>query len=101
MTSRLWGEAPAGIEGLSPVDLIKNMVHTAQEKGADVREEVQSILALTLARSAAIVYGQVLSEEEMANLVDSLFASPTPGYTPDGRTVLVTVKEEEIEKRFA
>ena len=92
---------PAGIEGLSPVDLIKNMVHTAQEKGADVREEVQSILALTLARSAAIVYGQVLSEEEMANLVDSLFASPTPGYTPDGRTVLVTVKEEEIEKRFA
>ena len=92
---------PAGIEGLSPVDLIKNMVHTAQEKGADVREEVQSILALTLARSVAIVYGQVLSEEEMANLVDSLFASPTPGYTPDGRTVLVTVKEEEIEKRFA
>lgn len=92
---------PAGIEGLSPVDLIKNMVHTAQEKGADVREEVQSILALTLARSAAIVYGQVLSEEEMVNLVDSLFASPTPGYTPDGRTVLVTVKEEEIEKRFA
>ena len=92
---------PAGIEGLSPVDLIKNMVHTAQEKGADVREEVQSILALTLARSAAIVYGQVLGEEEMANLVDSLFASPTPGYTPDGRTVLVTVREEEIEKRFA
>ena len=92
---------PAGIEGLSPVDLIKNMVHTAQEKGADVREEVQSILALTLARSAAIVYGQVLSEDEMANLVDSLFACQVPGYTPDGRTVLVTVKEEEIEKRFA
>ena len=92
---------PAGIEGLSPVDLIKNMVNTAREKGADVREEVQSILALTLARSAAIVYGQVLGEEEMANLVDSLFACQTPGYTPDGRTVLVTVKEEEIEKRFA
>ena len=92
---------PAGIEGLSPVDLIRNMVHTAQEKGADVREEVQSILALTLARSAAIVYGQALSEEEMANLVDSLFACQTPGYTPDGRTVLITVKEEEIEKRFA
>ena len=91
----------AGIEGLSPVDLIKNMVSTAREQGTDVREEVQSILALTLARSAAIVYGQVLGEEEMANLVDSLFACQAPGYTPDGRTVLVTVREEEIEKRFA
>ena len=84
---------PAGIEGLSPVELIRNMVHTAMEKGGNVREEVQTILALTLARSAAIVYGQVLSEEEMANLVDSLFACPTPGYTPDGKTVLITVKE--------
>lgn len=92
---------PEGIEGLSPVELIKNMVHTAVEKGGNVREEVQTVLALTLARSAAIVYGQVLSEEEMANLVDSLFASPTPGYTPDGKTVLVTVKEEEIERRFS
>ena len=92
---------PEGIEGLSPVELIRNMVHTAMEKGGDVREEVQAVLALTLARSAAIVYGQVLSEEEMANLVDSLFACQSPGVTPDGRTVLVTVKEEEIERRFA
>lgn len=92
---------PAGIEGLSPVELIKNMVHSALEKGGDVREEIQTALALTLARSAAIVYGQVLGEEEMAKLVDSLFACPTPGYTPDGKVVLVTVKEEEIEKRFA
>lgn len=92
---------PTGIEGLSPVELIRNMVHTAMEKGGNVREEVQTILALTLARSAAIVYGQVLSEEEMANLVDSLFACPTPGYTPDGKTVLITVKEEDIERRFA
>ena len=37
----------------------------------------------------------------MANLVDSLFACQSPGVTPDGRTVLVTVKEEEIERRFA
>lgn len=92
---------PAGIEGLSPVDLIRNMVQTAREQGGDVKEELQTVLALTLARSAAIVYGQVLSEEEMSNLVDSLFACQTPGYTPDGQTVLVTVKEEEIEKRFA
>lgn len=91
---------PAGIEGLNPVDLVRNMLHTAMEKGNDVKEEIQSILALTLARAAAIVYGQVLSHEEMVNLVDNLFACSSPNYTPDGRVVLATIKEEEIEKLF-
>lgn len=91
---------PSGIEGLNPVDLIRSMVHTAMEKGNDVKEEVHTILASTLARAAAIVYGQVLSNEEMSNLVDSLFACPSPNYTPDGRTVLATIKEEDIEKLF-
>lgn len=91
---------PSGIEGLSPVDLIRNMLHTAMEKGNDVKEEIQHILALTLARAAAIVYGQVLTNEEMVSLVDSLFACPSPNYTPDGKTVLTTIKEEDIEKLF-
>lgn len=91
---------PSGIEGLNPVDLIHSMVSTAMEKGGDVKEEVRHILALTLARAAAIVYGQVLSNEEMSNLVDSLFACPSPNYTPDGKTILATIREEEIEKLF-
>ena len=91
---------PSGIEGLNPVELVRNMVHTAMEKGSDVKEEVRTILALTLARAAAIVYGQVLSNDEMSNLVDSLFACSTPNYTPDGRTVLSTIREEDIEKLF-
>ena len=92
---------PAGIEGLNPVELVHSMLHTAIEKGSDVREEVQSLLALTLARAAAIVYGQVLGNEEMEHLVDSLFACPSPNYTPDGLVVLATIKEEDIEKLFA
>ena len=92
---------PSGIDGLNPVELVRNMLHTAMEKGSDVKEEVQTILALTLAKAAAIVYGQVLSNEEMANLVDNLFACPSPNYTPDGRIVLATIKEEDIEKLFS
>ena len=91
---------PEGVEGLNPVELIHNMVHTAQEKGGDVCEEVQTILALTLAQASAIVYGQVLTNAEMSNLVDSLFACLSPNYTPDGKIVLYTLREEEIEKLF-
>lgn len=92
---------PAGTEGLNAVELVQSMLHTALEKGNDVKEEIQSILALTLARAAAIVYGQVLTNDEMASLVDSLFACTSPNYTPDGRVILATIKEEEIEKLFA
>ncbi len=91
---------PANIEGLNPEQLITNMVHAAKEKGCKVKEEVQSMLALSLAKAAAIVAGQVLSNEEMNGLVDGLFAVVTPNYTPDGKTVLTVLKEDDIEKMF-
>ena len=91
---------PSGIEGLNPVELIQSMVHTAMEKGGKVKEEVQSNLALTLAKAAAIVPGQVLTNEEMNGLVDGLFAVATPNYTPDGKTVLSVLQEDELEKLF-
>ncbi|MGL4853464.1 MAG: DNA mismatch repair endonuclease MutL [Phocaeicola sp.] len=91
---------PAGIEGLNPQELIQNMVHTAIEKGCKVKEELQSSLALTLAKAAAIVPGQVLTNAEMNELVDQLFCVATPNYTPDGKTVLSVMKEEDIERLF-
>ena len=91
---------PAGIEGLQPIELVQNMVHTAIEKGCKVKEEVQGMLALSLAKAAAIVQGQVLSNEEMNHLVDGLLTSASPNYTPDGKPALVVIQEDELEKLF-
>ena len=91
---------PAGIEGLQPVKLVQDMLHTAIEKGCKVKEEVQSILALSLAKATAIVPGQVLSPEEMNHLVDEFLTSSSPNYTPDGKVALAVIKEDELEKLF-
>jgi DNA mismatch repair protein MutL len=91
---------PSGIEGLNPVDLVQNMVHAAIEKGCRVKSEVQEMLALSLAKAASIVPGQVLSNEEMNQLVDELLTSASPNYTPDGKTVLAMMGEDELEKLF-
>ena len=91
---------PSGIEGLRPAELVQNMVHAALEKGCKVKEEVQGLLALSLAKAAAIVQGQVLSNEEMNSLVDGLLTSTSPNYTPDGKTALVVIQEDELEKMF-
>lgn len=36
----------------------------------------------------------------MNGLIEGLFSVSTPNYTPDGKTVLAVIKEDEIEKLF-
>ena len=91
---------PSGIEGLNPSELVQNMVHSAIEKGGKVKSDVQGLLALSLAKAAAIVPGQVLTNDEMNQLVDELLTSMTPNYTPEGKPVLTLLNDEELEKHF-
>ena len=88
---------PAGLEGINPLKLVQDMVFSAIEKGASALDEVNQSLALTLARHAAIPQGQVLSNEEMENIVNDLFACSNVNYTPDGKNVLCILKQQEIE----
>lgn len=88
---------PGGLEGLNPLQLVRDMVESAKEKGVSAIEEVRQSLALTLARHAAIPQGQVLSNAEMEALVNDLFACSNVNYTPDGKSVLCILKQQEIE----
>ena len=89
---------PAGIEGLNISSLVGDMVASTHEDGTSVNEEIDKALALSLARNAAIPYGQVLGNEEMENLVNELFACNNVNYTPTGKTILTILKQLDIEK---
>ena len=91
---------PAGTEGLHAETLIRNIIDTAMEKGNGIGDEINNRLALALARNAAIVPGQVLSNDEMEALVDSLFACATPNYTPDGKVIITILEQDNIERLF-
>lgn len=88
---------PAGLEGVDITHLACDIVATAIEKGVSATEEVNRMLALSLARNAAIPYGQVLSNEEMEGIVNNLFQCATVNYTPDGKSILCILKQDEIE----
>ena len=88
---------PSGIEGLKVVELVHDIIVSAQERVGDITEETNRSLALTLARNASIPFGQVLSNDEMENIFNSLFASSNPNYTPDGKNILCILKQSEIE----
>ena len=91
---------PVGIEGLNPVTLLHEMVVSALEKNGDVTTDSREKLALTLANSASIAYGQVLQNREMEQLLDDLFQTTTPMRTPDGKVVAVIVGLDYMEDLF-
>ena len=61
---------------------------------------VSQSLHLSLARAAAIPYGQVLSNEEMESIVNSLFSCSNVNYTPDGKPILVILPQADIDGLF-
>ena len=91
---------PEGIAGLKPSMLVADMLAGAMEKDGMGEENVHRGMALVMARSAAIVVGEVLSAAEMEDLVDGLFACEMPGYTPDGKKTFVVIEDAELEKLF-
>lgn len=92
---------PAGIEGMKAESLVLEMVCNAKEKNVSIKEEIDSTLALTLAKNAAIPYGQVLTNEEMENLVNKLFCSGNVNYTPNGKPIIGILRQQEIEHLFS
>jgi len=91
---------PADIEGVNPVGLLHDILADAADHSPLISHlsSLNSQLALTLARKAAISYGEVLSNDEMDTLVNHLFACSDVNHTPDGKTILSILPQQDIER---
>ena len=93
--------SPVGAEGLSPSELLMDVVHSAMEQTAGVDKQLHHRLALAMARKVAIVKGQILSPEEMSELISALFKTNEPARTPDGQIIVYIMPDSEIDRKFA
>ena len=91
---------PAQFIEQSPLPVLRQIIDRVRERGADTRREWQEQIALELAQSAAVPYGKTLTEPEMRELVTRLVALPQYRRTPDGKTILSLLTDEEIGRRF-
>ena len=103
---------PAGLEGVDPVTLIRQIVADSEDDSlsddsATVKSTVSSQLstvnskvALSLAQCVATPYGQVLSNDEMEQIINELFACSNVNYTPNGKSVLTILPQTDIERLF-
>ncbi len=57
-------------------------------------------VAAAYACKNAVKSGEKLSQAEMQNLIDQLFACETPFFCPHGRPVIVTIDLEELDRKF-
>ena len=89
---------PAGLDGVDPKNLLNELLASAKDKTGRPKSEMAESVALGMARSSAIPYGQVLSNEEMENLVNRLFSCSNAKMTPDGKTITCILRQEEIER---
>lgn len=89
---------PAEIDNPDVVKLIKSMLENITETGVDVKSEIREKLALSFAKSVAINYGKLLTVEEITDIVNKLFACPTPNYSPDGKKIITVIEDDEMAK---
>lgn len=92
---------PSGIEGLSPVKLLMDIVHGVMDETNNAKAKIDERIALSMAKDVAVVAGQLLSAEEMTSLVDELFRTAMPSITPDGQTIVYIMPDKDIERNFS
>lgn len=91
---------PSGLDGLDYVALVQDLVASAREKTTSAIDDINHSIALELARNAAVTYGQVLTNAEMENIINNLFACSNFSYTPDGKKILTMLRQTDLEQLF-
>src|SRR5690606_12307475 len=83
-----------------PAELLVQIFDAYKSSEQDDTVEIKSKLALSLATGMAVKGGKVLTTEEMAYMIDALFASSSPQYSPHGKKIIEEFSMDEIIKRF-
>lgn len=92
---------PEGLEGIDISQLVGDMLAAIPERGELATEDIDHPMALSMARAAAIPYGQVLGNDEMEHIINHLFLCENANYTPDGKPILFILKQDDIEQMLA
>ncbi|MBR5688372.1 MAG: DNA mismatch repair endonuclease MutL [Prevotella sp.] len=92
---------PSEMDGVGGEHLLREFVQHAVDETEGGAAAQRERLALTMARTAAIPYGQVLTNEEMDMVVNRLFTCRDVNHTPDGKAIQCILKQQEIEQMLA
>jgi len=84
----------------SVIDLLLDILDNAKTTASDPTAGLHESISLALAESSSLKAGQRLTNEEMTDLIDRLFACANHNFTPDGKKIMTIFTQDEFEKRF-
>lgn len=91
---------PAGIEDAgAPEKLLESIIEQYMIHG-NLKLDTEENLARSLAISASVKKGKMMTDTEMHTLIDQLFACEMPYQSPGGKKCFIFVELEDIQKRF-
>ena len=80
--------------------LVSDLVEKARTTALNSATTVHETIAAMLAENTALKTGKSLTDEEMDDLIDRLFACDAPNHTPDGKPVMSILTLDEIQSKF-
>ena len=90
---------PSGTSS-NPAETLETLLDEYKAKQSDPATSAREKVAFAMARASAIPYGKVLTQGELEDLFDTLFACNAPNYSPTGKPVINIISLDELEKRF-
>ncbi|RQP13459.1 MAG: DNA mismatch repair endonuclease MutL [Parapedobacter sp.] len=86
--------------GMSERQVLEQLLEDYKNNQAALKLPKREKLARSLARHAAIKSGTALSTDDMAELIDRLFACEMPNVSLSGKPVILTFTLQELSERF-
>lgn len=86
--------------GKDAADLLEMIIEQYKSLQGNLDLGVGEKIARSAASSAAIRYGKSLTEMEMQELTDQLFACSNPNHSPSGKLIVRIIELEELDEQF-
>ncbi len=91
---------PADIPEENAKDYLDGIIENYKKNLSDLKQDKNTNLAKAMARKLAIKAGRVLGREEMQTLIKHLFLCKAPYNSPDGKSSMFNIEEEDLHRKF-
>ena len=92
---------PANTSESEVASVLEQLISDLQDGIPDSSFSQNDTIAKSMAKSLAVKTGIYLTEKEQENLVNNLFACKDPNVSPFQKPTFITMRVEDIDKRFA
>ena len=91
---------PSEIANINISGLLDEIINSYKNGEVNPENEIKEQFAKIMAKNCCMNFGETLTIEEMAMIVNKLFTCKTPNYSPSGKVVISILSYEELEGRF-